>query len=173
MGDFNLESDQNDGVSMETPDALRDEGLGFDSPDFPDGRVTGSPGSEVFEFDGKKFIDENYGSTQNFLDAQPDELRRELGLPRSASSEDVYKKMAGDTADILTTASAEMKQEILESLDIKMEDATESNILAAMIRRDSREFGLNENASFEELESAIHQRSLKEIESGKLPIDYN
>ena len=170
MADFNLEVSKAEGREIDTPDSLRQEGLDLA---FTDGKVTGEPGSEVFEFDGEKFIQDNYGSEQAYLDAQPNEIRQELGLSNDASSKDVYERMAEMTAQTMKTASTEMKVLILTDLGIKEADANQENILEAMVKRDSQRFGLSGQASFQELEKAIHRQSLADVKSGKLPIDYD
>lgn len=170
MAEFNLEASKSGEGNVESPAKLQQEGRDLA---FTDGKVTGEPGSEVFEFDGAKFIEDNYGSEQAFMDAQPKELRKQLGLPESASSEDVFQKMAKDTASILTTASESMKTEILDNLNLKEADASEEKILEAMVKRETKAGGPGGSPSFEELENSIHQASLAQIKSGQMPIDYD
>lgn len=152
---------------------LQQEALTFNAQPPTDGNITGPAGAEIFEFDGKKFIEDNYGSEQKFLEAQPGELRQQLGLPANATSQDVFEKMAKDTKQILGTASPEMSREILDSLQLHNSKAPESDILDALVRREMRDSRLTGSPSYQQLENAMHQRSLDEVRSGRMPIDYD
>lgn len=127
--------------------------------------------ADTYEFDGPQFIKDNYGSDEGFLAAQPGELRQQLGLPEGASSEQVFRTMARQATDLLKTASPEYQKELLDSLQLERGDASEANILNAIVQREAHESGLGSNASYEQLEQSMHARSLALVKSGSLPID--
>jgi hypothetical protein len=133
---------------------------------------------QVHIFDGEKYIKEKYGSDDNFLKAQPGELRKQLNMPATATSQQVYERMASQAQRLMITASPDYKAEMLKSLDLKQTDlngknpaAVHKTFLDAFRNREIRDSKLPANATYPELEAAMHRGSLAQIKSGRLPID--
>ena len=97
------------------------------------------------------------GTEDQYVKAAPAQLRQELGLPASASSEAVYQKMAQEFVKAFAAASPELQKEGLERLGIDRSQAKNADtVFDAMVRADKKLVGLPDSADFQQLETAKH-----------------
>lgn len=126
--------------------------------------------------DGEKFI-RKYGTDEDFIKAQREELRTQFGLPANASSKQFYEAVADDAMFKLRNKDAEDRYLVFEGLKemgIAPKEATRDKLVAAMLKRDGGEPTTpGGKPDYEKAEQNMHLRFLNQIKSGDIKIDYN
>lgn len=108
-----------------------------------------------------------------FVKDQERQNRQIYQLPADATSEQLFKAMAKTGFDNLSNPkySTMMVNDALQQMGIKKEGLTEQKFFDAFVAYHKRVNGVSADASFEQLETAMHKKLYSDIKHRRVPVD--